>query len=301
MSLVVNYATISFRPHWELGEFVNVGILAIEAQSRYLSYKLLPAQRTKRISACFPELDLAIYRAGLKRFESELAALAIETNLWTDDTRQVGRSHPAQGDLFVPPGDTTLFRELTAPTISPFFYGVRGTRLTNDLDSCLEALFHRFVERHDLTTADFEEKKLVREIRRLLHSQRLDRLYREAPWVGTDAYHVGIPLAFQPEGEPVPLRAIKPLNLDQATPTRIYTHGDEWISKLRRLDSVGHRPPNFLFVVRKPADEGEELAAAEEICESLRQLGAAVAGITDRDAILAFARPPLDDHFQLMP
>lgn len=289
MNLVVNYAAIGFRPYPDLGEFVNVGLVAVEAKSRFLSYKLISPQRTKRISACFPEIDLAIFKNGIRRIDSELSALAIETNLWADDAKQAGKNHPAQSDLFVEEGDIDLFRQLTATQTSPFFYGARGTRLTDDIDDCLQQLYQRYVEHWNLTPVDYEEKKLTRDLRKLLHANRLDRLYREAPWVGTDAYHVGIPLAFTPRGREVPEKAIKPLNLAQSTPTRIYTHGDEWLAKVRRLKRVDSLPDEFLFVVKKPEDE-EGRAAADEICEGLLQLGAVVADVADEDAILEFAR-----------
>jgi len=298
MNLVVNYAAVGFRPYPELGEFVNVGVVAVEAGSRYLCYRLLSSQRTRRIKACFPELDIDLYRAGLRRLDDDLAALAVETNLWTDDGRRAGTNHPAQSDLFVDEGDVDLFERLTAPRMSPFFFASRGARLTDDVASCLDALYGRYVEHWNLAPVDYEEKKLTRDLRRLLQDNRLGRAYREAPWVGTDAYHVGIPLAFTPEGAEVPAKAIKPLNLAQATPTRIYTHGDEWIAKVRRLKRVGCLPGSFLFVVKKSDDE-EGRAAAEDICEGLMLQGAEVAEIDDEPAILAFARIEEEPELEL--
>lgn len=289
MNLVVNFAAIGFRPYPELGEFINVGLIAVEAKSRYLSYRLISPQRTKRISACFPEIDLAIFKNGIRRIDSEMSALSIETNLWADDAKQAGKSHPSQSDLFVEDGNIDLFRQLTAVQSSPFFYAARGTRLTDDLDECLDQLYRRYVEHWNLTPVDYEEKKLTRDLRKLLHSDRLDKLYREAPWVGTDAYHVGIPLAFTPNGSDIPEKAIKPLNLAQSTPTKIYTHGDEWMAKVRRLKRVECLPEEFLFVVQKSKDE-EGRAAADEICEGLEQLGVRVIDVEDEKAILAFAR-----------
>ncbi|MEM9016953.1 MAG: DUF3037 domain-containing protein [Verrucomicrobiota bacterium] len=289
MSLVVNYAAIGFRPYWDIGEFLNVGIVAVEAKSRYLSYRLISPQRTKRVTACFPEIDLSIFKNGIRRLESELSALAIETNLWADDTKQAGKNHPAQADFFVEEGDIDLFRKLTAPQGSTFFFGSRGTRLTEDLDVCVEELYQRFVEHWNLTPIDYEEKKLTRDLRQLLHANRLDRLYREAPWVGTAAYHVGIPLAFTPKGNEIPEKAIKVLNLSQATPTKIYTRGDEWIAKIRRLKQIRCLPEEFLFVVKRPEDPECE-GAASEICEGLVQLGVEVLDVADEESILEFAR-----------
>tara|TARA_R110002096_G_scaffold233086_11_gene423110 strand:- start:549 stop:1451 length:903 start_codon:yes stop_codon:yes gene_type:complete len=298
MNLVVNYAAIGFRPYWETGEFINVGLVMVEAKSRYLSYKLISPQRTKRISACFPELELSIFRDGIRRLDSELSALAIETNMWADDARQAGKNHPEQGDLFIQEGDIDLFRRLTAPHASPFSYASKGTRLTDDADRCLDELFRRYVEHWNLTPVDHEEKKLTRDLKRLLHAHRLDRYYREAPWVGTEAYHVGIPLAFIPKGEDVPVKAIKPLNLARPTPTKIYTHGDEWMAKVRRLKRVKCLPKEFLFAVKMPEDK-EARAAADEICGGLRQLGVQVADVNDEDAILEFAKIEEDPELKL--
>ncbi|MAS94567.1 MAG: hypothetical protein CMO55_15315 [Verrucomicrobiales bacterium] len=289
MSLVLNYAAVGFRPYPEIGEFVNVGLVAVEARSRFLVHKLISSQKTKRISACFPELDLSVYRQGLKRLDNELSALAIETNLWADDSTASGRNHPSQDDLFVVEGDMELFRRLTAPISSPFFYASKGTFLTDDIEMALDRLYRRYVEHWNLNPVDYEEKKLTRDLRKLLHANRLDKLYREAPWVGTDAYHVGIPLAFTPRGSDIPEKAIKPLNLDQATPTRIYTHGDEWVAKVRRLQRVDCLPGEFLFVVKRPK-ESEERDAADEICEALVGLGVQVVDVDDEEAIIEFAQ-----------
>lgn len=289
MKLILNYAAIGFRPYPELGEFVNVGVVAVEAKSRYLSYQLISPQRTRRIGVCFPQFDLSLYRRGLRRLESELAALSIETNLWTDDARQVAKNHPSQIDLFVEEGEGNLFERLTASQGSPFFYASRGTRLCEDMELTLASLYERYVEHRHLVQPDHEEKQLTRELRRLLQVNRLGRLYREAPWVGTDAYHVGIPLVFIPKGSEIPEKAIKPLNLDRPTPTPIYTYGDEWIAKVNRLRRVGCLPEKFLFVVKKPV-EGEGRVAAEDICEGLIREGVQVVDIEDTEAILAFAR-----------
>lgn len=289
LTLVLNYAAVGFRPYREIGEFVNVGIVAVEAKSRYLCYRLISPQRTKRISACFPELDLAVYREGLRRLENELSALAIETNSFVDDNHHAGRSHPAQSDLFIQEGDIDLFKRLTSSQSSAIFYASHGTRLANDADACLDELYRRYVEHWNLAPVDHEEKKLVRKIRSLLRAHRLERLYREAPWVGTEAYHVGIPLAFTPRGAQVPLKAIKPLNLARATPTRIYTHGDEWIAKVRRLERLSSLPEKFLFVVKKPEDS-ESRKAADEICDGLVNAGAEVVDVENKEAIVEFAR-----------
>jgi len=298
MDLVINYAAVGFRPYEEIGEYLNIGVVAVEARSRYLAFRLLPVQRTKRVRACFPEFDLRLYRRGLQRIEREFSALAIETNHWDDDLRAGARNNPAQLDLFAEAGNTGMFRELTRPSGGPFFFAARGTRLVADVDEAVEELYRRYVEHWHLTPLDYEEKRLTRDIRRLLEANKLDRYYREAPYVGTEVYHVGVPLAFQPDGHEVPVKAMKPLNLAQTTPTRIYMHGDEWIARVNRLRSLDRLPGEFLFVVRKPVDP-DGRRAADEICDGLVQTGCLVADVDDEEAILTFARIEEPDDFAL--
>lgn len=289
MTFSLQYAVISFRPYPEVGEFLNVGVVAVESGSRHFAYQLLPGQRTKRIRACFPELDLAIYRSGLRRIEGEFAALAIETNTWSDDQRASAGNHPAQLDLFSREEAPGLFRELTLPGGGTFFFSSRGARFAEDVDAALGELYRRHVEHWELAPSNYEEQKLVRDLRRLLREEKLDRCYREVARVGSESYHVGIPLVWTPPQEDVPAKAIKPLNLGRSTPTQIYMHGDDWIARIKRLRLMGKLPEQFLFAVKMPLNP-DCRPAAEEICESLRRSGVHVADFEDEQAILEFAR-----------
>ncbi|MEO0414220.1 MAG: DUF3037 domain-containing protein [Verrucomicrobiota bacterium] len=299
MDLVINYATIAFRPFEEAGEFVNIGIVAVEAQSRFLSFRLLPPQRTKRIRAAFPELDLALYRTGIRRIEHELSALAIETNMWGgDESKRQGAGSPGQIDLFEKTGGVELFQQLTRPRKASFFYATKGTRLTDDIDTAVDALFSRYVEHQNLTPVDYEEKRLTRDIRVILKKGGLDKFYKDAGYIGTDLYRVGIPLVFHPSDEKLPLKAIKPLNLAQSSPTRIYTHGDEWIAKVRRLKRLKRLPKEFLFTVNMPSDEDSKIAA-KDICRGLEKVGAIVAELSEKERILEFAHVDANEEFTL--
>lgn len=288
MNFVINYAAIGFRPCEEIGEFVNVGVLAVEKKSRFFSFRLLSAQRTRRIRSAFPEIDMGIYRDGIRRLEGEFSALAMETNRWTDHSGKGGKNNAAQLDLFQTGGGGDFFKKLTAPRSSPFFIAAKGARLTDDVENEVQEIFNRYVLQWNLAPVDYEEKKLTRDLRKLLRAKRLARFYQEVPWIGTDAYHVRIPLVYQPEGCEVPIKAIKPLNLAQSTPTRIYTHGDDWIAKVNRLKRLDCLPESFLFAVRKPV-ERDAISAADEICEGLENAGTQVVEFDDEAAILTFA------------
>ena len=290
MNLVVNFAAIGFRPYPELGEFVNIGLIAVEAKSRYLCYKLVSPQRTKRISACFPEIDLSIFKNGIRRIDSELSALSIETNLWADDAKQAGKNHPSQSDLFVEDGDIDLIPQSCLCSEFTLFSMERAGLV-------LPKIWMSASNNSTVATSSTGISPQSTTRRRNSHATFASCSTRIAsikcigkhPGLETDAYHVGIPLAFTPRDVDVPEKAIKPLNLAQATPTKIYTHGDEWMAKVRRLKRVKCLPDEFLFVVKKGKDE-EQQKAAEEICEGLEQLGATVVEYGDEKGILEFAK-----------
>lgn len=298
MELVLNYAVISFRPYEEVGEFINVGVLAVECQSRFLTYRMLPVQRTRRVRSCFPEIDLSMYRSGLRRLERELAALSQETNQWSDDSGTKS-SHPAQTDLFLKEGSTDLFQYLSRPRGSLFFYPIKGARLTDDMDRAVDELFAKYVDHQNQSPIDYEEKKLVKSLKEIFRDAKLDKYYRDCPRLGSESYHVGIPLAYTPKGASIPMKVIKPLNLNQSSPTRIYTHGDDWIAKVNRLRTLGLLPRSFLFAVNK-AKSNPEKKAANDICRGLVKAGAEVAGVEEIDKILAFAKVEDPDDFVLV-
>lgn len=112
MNTAWNYATLAFQPYPDVGEFVNVGVLALAVPARVLAYRLLPAQATARIHGFFPELDITIYKEGRRRIEIELQRLEATIN----SVHGVGVHAADQPPL---PGAEvqadTLFKALTAP------------------------------------------------------------------------------------------------------------------------------------------------------------------------------------------
>ena len=293
MNTAWNFATIAFQPYPDVGEFVNVGVLAVAMPDRLLAYRLLPAQATARIHGFFPELDLATYKEGRRRIEAEMQRLESAINSAQGDGQNL-RVLPGQSPL---PGTElhadALFKALTAPRDGLFRFHAKGTRLASSGESLLDALFDRYVSRNTAESEDPEETRLVHEVGNLLEEWKLRRLYRKDVRVGTDAFHVRFPFGHQPDEAAAPDRVIKPLNLAQANSTQIYHHGDMWVANLNRLTNLHTLPDRVLLPVKMPLTtrgaSREAVTAAEEIREQLRKTKVILAEAGDRKALREFA------------
>lgn len=290
MNTAWNYATIAFQPYPDVGEFVNVGVLALAMPARVLAYRLLPAQATARIHGFFPELDITIYKEGRRRIEAELQRLEATIN----SVHGVGVHAADQPPL---PGAEvqadTLFKALTAPRDGLFRFHAKGTRLAADPAALLDTLFDRYITRNTAESDDPEEIRLVRQVGDWLEQWKLRRFYHKDVRVGPIDYPIRFPFGYQPDPDAGPQRVIKPLNLDQAKPLQIFDHGDQWVNRITRLQVLNALPPRVLLPVKMPlATRGAARAAvqaAEEIFAKLAKTQVTLAQADDAKALREFA------------
>lgn len=297
MNTAWNYATIAFQPYPDVGEFVNVGILALAMPARVLACRLLPAQATTRIHGFFPELDLNIYKEGRKRLKLELDRLEQSVNQVKGGAGGQHSFDPSQPLL---PGagvqGDPLFKMLTAPRDGLFRFHAKGTRLAIDAASLLDDLFARYITRNTAETSDPEEMRLVREVGTLLEQWKLRQFYRKDVLVGPNEFPIRFPFGYQPDPEAAPQRVIKPLNLAQANPLQVFHHGDVWVANVNRLHRMEALPPHVLLSVKMPlATRGAASAvirAAEEIRSNLANIPIQVVEANDTQALREFAEIP---------
>ncbi len=286
MNTAWNFATIAFQPYPDVGEFVNVGVLALAVPARVLAYRLLPAQATARIHGFFPELDTAIYKEGRHRVETELQRLEATIN----SAQAVADQPPLPGAEM---HADTLFKALTAPRDGLFRFHAKGTRLAADPATLLDALFDRYISRNTAEAEDPEEIRLVRQVGDWLEQWKLRRFYRKDVRVGPDEFPIRFPFGYQPAPEAAPQRVIKPLNLAQANPLQVFHHGDVWVANVNRLHRMGALPPHVLLSVKMPlATRGAARAivqAAEEIRGQLARTPILIAEADDTKTLREFA------------
>lgn len=262
------YAIIQFMPYPETGEFANVGVVLACPQMRYLSARIAPPRRTKRITNFFDGLEARVYREALRYIEGDLQRFA---NAVLHDQMKA----------------TLAFSEITRPREALIRYGATRTIMSEGHpNDTLQRLYERFVER-DFATKEYHETAMRQRLDDLLADAELRSCFIEAV-IGDDNYPVKFPFVSINPG--VPQIVIKPLNLDQDEPHKIFEHGHVWLGRIARLRKHGQLPGTILFAVDEAGDGGRRMQAAAEIAADLRSAGAIVEPLRDTDAILNVAR-----------
>lgn len=134
---------------------------------------------------------------------------------------------------------------------------------------------------------EYQETLMANHLRQVFGRAELMRLYR-IDQVGNDQYSVSLPFVYR-EGERV-IKAVKPLDLDKENSTKVYEHGDQWVTRVRRLREMGEQPDDLLFTVRTPREGRRRMEAGREIVRELERLETKVVAFSDEDAVLQFAR-----------
>jgi hypothetical protein len=277
MKLTCNFAIARFRPYRESGEFVNVGIVLLCPQVGYFNYAF-EKRRHKRITDFFPELEIEIFKEGLRGLLKELGRLTNHRE-WAGGQFVLNDSARAQ---------IAAFKELVRPREALFHFSDVGTVMANNAESKLEELFQFYIERQFARDREYQEIIMRRRLGDFLQKNNLARFYKQDQRVGDDSYHVILPFV-NFEGATA-RKAIKPLHLDKEAPTEIYRHGDAWISTVKPLRQINRMPEEVLFAVKRPIGSIKKERAADEICKELTNLETTTIPFADTDGILQFAR-----------
>jgi hypothetical protein len=169
-----------------------------------------------------------------------------------------------------------IFRVLTSGREGTVRIRARGVVVVENVERWIDDAFDRFVMRIGEAPLDPAELVLTNRIRRLLNEWKMDQAYKETP-IRERHIHATFPFAYTPEGATAPVRAIKPLHLGHASPTKIFDHGDRWLQKVRRLRQFGCLPERVIFPVQLPtkdSDFAEERAeVAHLVLDDFRKEG----------------------------
>ena len=260
------HGTIELIPYADQGEFVIVGVFAVDPGGRTLHWRLQRPAKTTRLTGFFPELDRRQFRETLRHINEE----------WTELEAQINQGSGTRTLEFAEMDGGLLFQTLTQPRGGNLRYQARGTVIEADIDGWLDRRFNKLVLREIEATEAPEEKRLTDEVRRQLREWNVVKTWMEAV-VGPEAYHARFPFAYRKgPNEPV-LRAIKPLHLAGSEPVHILEHGDAWLQKIRRLRHFGEAPEVLIFPLAFPANENSpHYENARLVADDLRREGVEV-------------------------
>ena len=273
------YAIVQFRPFVETGEFANVGIVMMSPERRYFGFKLMYA-RHARVTHFFEQLDPKVFRTTIRNLRDEL--------------EEVGSALKRHGfDKRLKSNDAAyarrVFDEIVRPRESVVRFSETRAVLAANPASTLDELYAFYVERN-FVSKEYQEALLERGLRKWLYQARLSDRY-EAKAVGDDVYHVNFPFVQIDEEQAVAPKAIKPLNLGHAHPSKILDHGGQWLFRIDQLRRRGALPKKVLFAVSGPEEASSaRRRAALDIVEALEQQQQIfVVPFNDRDRLLEFA------------
>ncbi len=266
------YAIVRFSPFVETGEFANVGIIMVAPAQRYLGFRLL-SRRHARVTHFFEQLEPRIFSATMRNLHEELDRAAALV-------RQQGFDHAEDAEFA-----KGLFVEITRPRETIIKFSEPKAVLAADLRATLDELYGFYVERN-FVTREYQESVMEKGLRKWLHEARIGGRFHRAE-LGDDTYRVAFP--FVEENDNHPAKAIKPLYLAYADPSRIIDHGGQWVLRVTQLRKRGRLPHAVLFAVQGPVADGRKLQAYEETIDDLMQAGITVLPYTDKDRILGFA------------
>lgn len=277
MNFACNYAVARFLPYVETEEFVNIGVLLHCSETGYLDFRL--ARKWSRVTAFFPELDKEVFRNASQLFRVDL----------TNARMTAGSDHPQQLVMAATPGeDEKVFRETVRTRESLFRFGTPRTVLTANPEAKLEDLYSFYVDRQFAREREYQETMMTNHLRKMFFRSGSGFFFRSEA-IGNENYSVNVPFVFR-KGN-LALKAIKPLDLNKETSTKIYEHGDQWIKRVQRLRAIDCLPRQFLFAVRSPAEgQTNRIEAAREIERELELLDTTIVPFRADAQLLEFAR-----------
>ncbi|ROO35232.1 hypothetical protein SAHL_02900 [Salinisphaera orenii YIM 95161] len=261
-----------FAPFVETGEFANAGIVLMAADRGYFGFEL-ETRRYKRITQFFDDMDSRLYRQSIKELRVELGRI-----------QALIKRH---GTAFDPgAGINTLFEELIRPRESIVRFSDPRIVLAESPEKKLKTLHQYYVHR-SFATPEHRETVLARGLGRWLKEVHASARFTSAR-LGNDEYETPeLPFVEQRDGRA--FKVMKPLNLDQATPSAILEHANRWQFRLAELRRRRLFDGRFLFAVEGPSDNDKRYNAFDDARGLLAHANADIVDYADKPAILDFA------------
>lgn len=247
------YSIIRFVPHFETGEFANVGIVLACPQSGYFNF-VLKDKRAKRITDFFSGVDKSYYLNAIKATHEELERLrasAYASN-YGDKAENI----------------RAIFARMTQPREAIIRFDRSRVLVTSSPQDELQKKFEHFVE-HSFATPEYVEQTMNSRLRMLLVDLELDAPFKPAK-IGDEMLNARFDFVQTIDGEH--RKVIKALNLKQHDANEIAAHGDVWLGKLTRLKKRRELPSEVLVNVALPDRDSARYSVGREITRELESL-----------------------------
>ncbi|GAA3704114.1 DUF3037 domain-containing protein [Oceanisphaera sediminis] len=263
------YSIVRFKPYRETDEFANIGVVLCCPSAGYFGF-MINNRSFGRINHFFEHLELPVLREAVRYVTKELE-------------RVQDLAHSLSADAM-----KNLFAEVTKNREGIMLFGAaRPIMLRGDLDEELKALYEHHVG-HSFAQKTAPQVLLERQMRQTLVEHKLAKYYKGDTL--TDGL-VEAKIPFVSKGKQGVLGAIKPLNLQHDSPTKIIEEGDKWFGKLRRLVEHGVLDASRVLLPLAMPDNNAKLTnAAKLVAKEFEKERMVAINVSDEDQLLSFAR-----------
>ncbi len=248
MNTIYRYSIVRFRPSADLGEFANIGIVALDAGHQGLQFKLA-RQRFRRLREFFGDDAYRAYASVIEHLRIELAHLAARNGFWSKWEPKIAFSH--------------LTRSHESSII---FSDTRMLMSSDAIEDVVDMLFSRLVMRQHQEGHDLG---LIKDIKRELKVNGVKgfRAFR----IDDPIVPVTFPLA-RWNGD---FSAIHPLVFTQKTSLSVFDYGALWKRRLNYLlDHQRIKEGSVLLALEPPNEDVDDsvMGAYSEAINEMRSL-----------------------------
>lgn len=253
----VLYALVRFRPFAETEEFANVGVLVCCPELSILDYRMV-APNVNRVPMFFDRFDTVKYKAIIKNFNDALK------HLRTTTAHLDGKEKRLNFEAFVHPREAAI-------TMSTY-----RVVMSDDPKKELDRLFEHYI-RQNFDARLSAEKQVENDVKAIIKTTGRNFIARTINERG-----LSVAFPFVNIRDEKPYKIIKPMYLGHEKVNDVYSHGDVWVGKIKR---IRHRlPKQTLFVI----DGQTHKNAIDEISAELEKQDIIVRPY-DTDSIRMFA------------
>lgn len=232
MKQPILYSFVRFRPYFETGEFVNVGLLMCEPEKKKLTYQLVP-KNNKRVNDFFYKSKM--FETVRETINDELAYIV------------------SQEFKFSPQEMATFFHHYVDVKEGVVQYSNAAVGVVDDPLEYFNQLYTQFIQNAGVKS-DSQEQTILKHYKALFKAENDQLLlnYKQHIVKGEMAKFT-LPLALKNKEDNHILKAVKPLAFDQIESPSMIEHCDNWVAKINRADEEGLlKKDNILFTLDTP-------------------------------------------------
>jgi len=267
---IAHYTLVRLLPQADAGEFANIGVVIVCPETKFFAFKLI--RKYGRVTRFFEEFTVDLFTKLRKELYAEFDYVKKRNDIGMLAGREL----------------LQMLQDLAKPRESMIRYASLRFVMTENPALELDKLFGRYIQRDFASARYHREEVLTRLVRRALATERLAEAFVPDE-VGTDDFPVKLPMVHERNG--VPVAAIKPLDLTQEEPVKIYEHGGLWLERFRRLNQQKQLPQGMLIAAEGPALSDERrYKAFMDVVHDLESLKLEVVQPTNTQRIVEFAR-----------